>query len=234
VSAAPRFELKYRLQLPEYLAVRNALVPHARLDEYSRRGGGRYFVRSLYFDTFGYRAYCEKMTGEHGRIKLRLRSYFASRDEAGFVCVEIKTRSGGLITKFAVHASPEQYDSFIRSRRWLSYESPVLIEFERLARLQDQRPRVLIDYEREAYLPRDGSGVRITFDHRVRAAEAAELFPASPVFRSRDPHVVILEIKTAGDEPSWLQRLARRHGLKAVPNSKYATGIEQTQHAVFS
>lgn len=229
--SAERFEYKYPLPCVAYHGLVAALRPHAFHDAISTsHPRQRYFVRSLYFDTSDFRAYAEKITGERNRIKLRIRSYADKEAEASFVSVELKTREGSLVRKFARRISLERFRHFERTGRFASDE-PVLLEFERLQRLRAQRPVLLVDYRREALVPRDRSEVRITIDHDLRVARSAQLFPATAFFRSRAPYAV-LEIKTATASPDWLEALVRRFGLCSTPHSKYALGIEQTQHAI--
>lgn len=227
-----RFEYKYPLSSHVYRRLAAALRPHARHDAYSRRNpGNRYFVRSLYFDTSDFRAYAEKVTGERNRIKLRIRTYARKAEEADFVSVEIKTREGELVRKFSTHVPFDEYLHFEEHRSWTRNDQ-VLIEFERMVRLSDLRPILIVDYWREAFVARDRADVRITIDHDVSAAGNAELFPENPIFRSRDPQVAVLEIKTADACPAWLEVLVRAFDLQSVPNSKYARGIEQTQNRI--
>lgn len=229
-----RFELKYQLSIFDYLRLKNRLRCFVDLDEYSSVAPGhKYFVRSLYFDTFDYRAYFEKMTGVAHRLKLRIRTYFHSPN-APFVNVEIKTRRNEEIGKFSARVSVKEYEQFLNLKTWGDNLDPVLTEFERLVRLRDLKPKLVVEYEREAYIAKGRRDVRITFDHHMRYAQAAELFFESPlVFRKKDPFLVVLEIKCGNERPAWLEQVVRAHNLRAAPNSKYTHGIEQTQHAIF-
>lgn len=234
MNGAPRFEYKYRLPFIEYLKVKNWLARFTSLDRFSRLSStGRYFIRSLYFDTSDYRCYAEKMTGEHNRIKLRIRSYFPDRASSKFVTFEIKSRLGNEVSKHASRVSLEEYDRFERTGRMATGSDPTLDEFMRLMLLRQLTPRVLVDYEREAFDPRDASGVRITFDHALRYAETSQLFPAHPFFRRNQPQLVVMEIKTRESVPLWVTRLVESYGLRSVPNSKYAASVEHTQKALF-
>tara|TARA_B100002003_G_scaffold145433_1_gene134703 strand:+ start:294 stop:998 length:705 start_codon:yes stop_codon:yes gene_type:complete len=228
-----RFELKYQLSLFEYQKIKCALAGFTDFDKYTMATPRKmYPVRSLYFDTFNYNAYVEKITGENNRVKLRLRSYYKTKDSSPFVNVELKTRRGLNIIKHSARVSTGEYDYFIKRRRWSDNKVGVLIDFERLVLLNDLKPNLLVDYYREAHVPKDKSDVRITFDHSMRFAKSSLLFSKSLFFRSKDIKV-IMEIKTKGEGPQWLQHIVRSYGLKAVPNSKYAIGIEQTQNALF-
>ncbi len=234
MSYKPRFELKYQLTIFEYLKVKNRMISHVCLDDYSARSdAGRYFIRSLYYDTFDYRAYAEKITGELNRIKIRMRSYFENKESAPFVSAELKTRKGSQITKFSTHIPIDHYIRFEQTGSWQTDDNPVLTEIKRLIILNALTPKLLVDYEREAYYPRDKNEVRITFDHSIRFASSNELYPKKAFFRSKDPHLVVMEIKTGSVYPRWLENIITHYGLKSVPNSKYAHGIEQTQHAMF-
>ena len=229
-----RFEYKYQLDLFEYYQVRNALCWATRYDQHSLSGdSGRYFVRSLYYDTYDYQAYIEKVTGVPNRIKLRIRSYWPDRHSARFLKIEIKTRTGNLVGKFAEPISPEEYEHLLSKRAWMTKSGSVLDEFRRLILLKDLKPVLLVDYEREAFIPKECGDVRITFDHGLRFAQATEIFPSNVFFQMVLPQGVIMEIKVKESMPRWLEELARQYELKSVPNSKYAMGIERTQHAIF-
>ncbi len=229
-----RFELKYRLDLLTYHRLRCALRPATRHDEFSMRGcNNRYFVRSLYFDTYDYLAYEEKVTGVANRIKCRIRSYWPERDNAAFLKVELKTRVGNLVGKFTERVTLQDYDYFLKRRLWINEPGPVAQEFCRLVLLKDLRPKVLVDYEREALLPLDSSDVRITFDHALRFAIAEDVFPCQAFYQTARPQSIVMEIKTRRDRPRWLERLAETYELTTVPNSKYTWSIEQTQHSLF-
>lgn len=232
---AMRFERKYRLDIRAYTCLQAALRRFTRPDGFTEaQPKQRYFIRSLYFDTFDYSAYQEKMAGETNRIKLRLRSYWAERERVAFVKAEIKTRMGNMVGKFEEQVGLDNAECFVRKNKWDAEVGSVAQEFRRLALLKNQRPVLLVDYYREAFVPMDGSDIRITFDHSLRFAAAQALFPKHAFYQSASPRIVVLEIKSKEDEPSWLEEIVRSHSLTSEPNSKYAWGIEQTQHGVFN
>ena len=231
---ALRNEHKYQLDVLSYHRVRDALRMSTRPDQYSLRSDdGRYLVRSLYFDAVDYQAYQEKVTGVANRIKLRIRTYAIARDEKSIVKIEIKTRMGQRVGKFSEVIPLRSYDAFLTRRCWFDEAGATAKEFRRLVLLRDLRPKVLVDYQREALIPRDGSDVRITFDHDLRFAQSAVLFaPTLRTYSARPKHV-IMEIKVPDQPPPWLQSVARKYNLRSAPNSKYAQAIEQTQHGIY-
>jgi hypothetical protein len=222
-----RYELKYRLNLWQYNQVKHALVPYMKMDSFSLRAPERkYLVRSLYYDSSDYLSYQEKVDGSFGRIKMRLRSYTNSGEERGPVRVELKTRRGNTMVKYCSFVSFTEYEEFLQSKHWPSTEDAVLSEFERLVLVRNQSPKLLVEYRREGYEPRDKSGYRVTFDHRVRSAAAKTLFPHQPLFRGHYANEVIMEVKCRDQRPLWLTNLMLRYGLKFTANSKYVQGVE--------
>ncbi len=237
MSGDPRFELKYRLDPFVYRAVLATVRTHMYRDGFSRKAGGAYLVRSLYYDTPSCGAYVEKVVGEARRVKLRVRTYDADPARAPFVSVELKCREAQAIVKHATKVPVADYQTFAATGAWPllddpEFDEPVLATFERHRRSGLERPMVLVAYEREAFTPRGGGPLRMTFDHHVRAAAADDLFAPKPRWRSADRHTVILEIKSPGAFPPWVEAAIRDHGLASGPNSKYTQAIEQALPAV--
>lgn len=220
-----RFELKYLLTHSQYLKLRNALAPYMKQDKYTATTG-RYIVRSLYFDTFDYIAYQEKLNGDPRRFKLRLRSYARDFSEAEKISVEIKARRGDIVEKYSTFISPEKYQSFMVTKHWFD-SNPVLQEFERQLFLKSQRPRILVDYEREGYYCRDGNQLRVTFDHYAKSTLSNSLFlDDMNLFRLHNRSTIVLEIKCSTKKPEWLVNLVKKHQLKRWSNSKYAQAVQ--------
>ncbi len=233
MSATARFERKYRLSPSAYVGLRSRLAALTRQDEYTRRSGGRYLVRSLYYDTDDLAAYREREEGLFGRIKLRLRVYDSRESRMRRVRVEIKTRRGAVMVKHTAFTDYREYLRFLETRSWRA-DDPVLSEFERLARTRDARPTLLVEYRREAFVARDDPSVRITLDHGVSSTRADSLACEPLLLRAHRPRSIVLEIKTpCGELPGWVEPLVRDHGLTLVSNSKYAQGIE-TVHGAFA
>lgn len=228
-----RFEAKYLLDYSSYYRVRSSLMPFCGLDEFSRSSPrGRYLVRSLYYDTADYKTYVEKVTGVSDRNKLRIRTYFPIREETAFLNVEQKRRYGKLIAKYTSRISIDQYDRFVRTGSWGDTEDALLQDFERIVRTQHLKPVTVVNYMREAYVARDRSGVRFSFDHDVRYARSSDLFFEEWRYKRDLGRNIVFEIKCSRDDIGWISDLVRRHDLKAVPNSKYVNAIDHTRQAI--
>lgn len=229
----PRFEAKYRLDACKYRQVRNGLTPYFGLDRVSRSAGGRYLVSSLYYDTSELIAYSEKCWVEHTRTKLRLRIYWSDVSNAAFVKVEQKLRSGRLIRKMVEQVSVDAFRHFASHRRWPDECSDYLHRFADLIRSGGMRPVVRVRYDREAYMARDGSRSRISFDHDIRYAPTTDLF--APTADRRDlSNAIVMEIKTPEDDERLLSELERRFDLGEEPNSKYANAVEHVIPAAWN
>jgi hypothetical protein len=229
-----RFELKYRLNYFQYLKIRNAIRPYMDMDPYTAiTPANRYVVRSLYFDTLDYRAYYQKMNGDSSRVKFRFRTYHREFAETKSIRVELKLRQGNLTSKKNVFVPLEEYQHFMRYRHWANVQDPITTEFERQRLIQDLRPIILIEYDREGYQTKLKSSLRITFDHHVRGAHAKYLFPKQVFYKALLPKNLILEIKFKENLPDWLENLVRAQGLKVIANSKYTQGLQIARHDLY-
>jgi hypothetical protein len=226
VDVDSRFELKYRLNFFQYLKFRNAIQPYMVMDSYTKTQMlQRYLVRSLYFDTFNYHQFDQKMGGDSARVKFRFRTYPLGDEYKRSVRVELKMRQGDYSIKKSVFVNIEEYDHFMDTRHWKAFEDPITNAFERKMLKQCLQPKVLVEYEREGYQTRLKSNLRITFDHQVRACHAHSLFPKKCFYRYIYPKNVILEIKFNDSLQNWLENLIKAHGLKVIANSKYTQSI---------
>jgi hypothetical protein len=227
VNADWRFEYKYRLTFQQYLCVRSAILPFMKKDRYSLAGeAGRYLVRSLYFDTDDLGNYQEKNNGDSDRNKLRIRNYSKTPQDGTSLRVELKARKGMSMEKHSTWINYDAYQEFMSTWHWPSQSDPVLNEFERYIHLKAQRPKIIVEYQREGYLCRGLEELRVTFDLKVKSARASSLFPEHSFFRPHYPGYIVLEIKCDKSQPDWLRVLVQQHGLHITPNSKYAQGIE--------
>jgi hypothetical protein len=227
IDSDSRFELKYRLTYFQYLKMRNAIQPTMVMDPYTRaQATNRYLVRSLYFDTFDYRLFHQKMSGDSERTKFRLRTYPHGEEYLHYVRVELKMRQGNYSIKKSVFVSLAEYQHFMHTRHWQTFEDPITVAFERQLLTQNLRPVVLVEYDREGYQTRMKSDLRITFDHRLRSAHSRTLFPEKAFYRYLYPRTVVVEIKFKDTLPKWLEALVRAQGLKVIANSKYTQCIQ--------
>jgi hypothetical protein len=225
-----RFEYKYRLSFQQYLQVRSAIRPAMQIDQYSLAAPQkRYLVRSLYLDTDTLTNYVEKVHGDCDRVKLRIRSYSAEPTRNLPLRAEFKARRGITVEKHSTWITMADYQKFISYRHWSDSTDPVLIEFERYVHMKYLRPKIIVEYNREGYRARSGENVRVTFDHDIRSAHAALLFPGNPFFHKHHPGQIVLEIKCNEEQAPWLRYMVEQFGLRPCTNSKYIQGINASR-----
>jgi hypothetical protein len=230
LSASTRFERKYRCTPAEYYAIKNALYPYIQKDIFTHKAPNhKYLVRSLYFDTSHYRIFFEKHGGNSERLKYRIRTYSNSVEDDPDIRVEMKVREANLTWKYGSYTTLDDCQNFLSKRHWKHGDDPVLHEFERHVHLYHLIPKTLVEYHREGYQTKDGSGTRITFDHRVRSAYSRDLFPKQVNWHVHHEQMVVLEVKHSNSLPNWFSRIVKCHGLRLVSNSKFAFGIQASQ-----
>ncbi len=227
IITSQRLESKYRITRLQYYKIKNALVPYMQIDEFTNAvPSKKYLVRSLYFDTHDYQAYYEKVSGNCDRVKFRIRTYVDSMEGNPTIRVELKVRKGVLMEKYGYFVPVSDYCEFMKRWHWPLENNPVLDEFERNLHLKNLRPKILVEYFREGFQPRDKRNLRITFDHQVHSACSTTLFPEDIFFRPHHPQMIVLEIKHHDKHPDWLKAIIKQYSLKIVANSKYSQGIE--------
>ena len=159
-----RHEWKHEIDLSDLTALRRRLRAAARPDPHAP--GGRYQIRSLYFDTPSDRALREKLDGVNRREKFRIRTY---NGNSSFIHLEKKSKLGGLCAKESAPLTAEEVRLLIGGHwDWMPQDSrPLLQELYTKMRTQRLRPKTIVDYTREAYVYGPGN-IRVTMDYGIR------------------------------------------------------------------
>lgn len=180
-----RNEWKYQVSGAQLAVLAARLSPILRPDGHHRPGG--YAIRSLYFDDFSNSCLWENEAGVDDRRKYRLRIY---NGDASLIKLEIKEKLHGMTHKTACTITPEQCRAIIRGTPPpLGKGSPPPMNLLAAAmRTRGLAPKVIVEYERTAYISRLGN-VRITFDRNIAASAPVGLFleprvPLTPVLLS--------------------------------------------------
>ena len=189
-----RHELKYFIHPAEVEALRNRLRPAMTLDSHCV-GGRPYVIRSLYFDDIDDSAYYDKEAGVSNRDKYRIRIYRHSDQE---IFIERKRKLGDLIQKSSTQITRRLCDQIVSGDPRGLYRSSNALLQDLYVQMRTRllRPRVIVDYEREAYL-HPAENVRITFDLKLRSGlSSIDLFnPDLPTVCPHDGVEEILEVK---------------------------------------
>lgn len=226
-----RYECKYVVSEAVAARVAADAMPFVEPDPFARnRPQHTYPICSLYLDDALLSLYRETIEGKKNRYKLRVRAY--GDDPAMPLFCEVKRRFDRVVSKLrcplprafvpavlAGDAAPEG----------LQVARPqALAEFVRLMLAMRAGPRVLVRYDRQAYVGREDPEIRVTFDRHLRTCSTGEAVVRmdGPGFQAVRTRGVVLELKYTERHPSWLVALVRRHDLERQSFSKYCRGMQ--------
>ena len=231
-----RYEFKYLITPMQEAWIREVVDMYAEADAYGHNG--EYEVTSLYYDTWDWALAMQTVEGVRNRYKIRIRTYGFTDDQPVFA--ENKARVGTSICK--TRALMHRKDWAPISRRspgppegYLAKKEAHQADYDAIRNLFDMldlRPRLWVQYDREAYGSRYGDGARLTFDRRLRVQSPVEDHwdrpdPQAWQTVQLDGAPTILEMKFNNAFPGWMQVIVDQLGLRRVSCSKYVQGAEQ-------
>ncbi len=214
-----RHEWKHEISYADLLAIRQRLRAVAESDPHAQ--GGRYLIRSLYFDNLGDKALREKIDGVNLREKFRIRYY---NGDTSVIHLEKKSRRAGLGTKFSAALSREEAQRIVDGDPdWMMDSGrPLVQELYCKMRWQGLRPKVIVEYTREPFIYRPGN-VRVTFDYDIRTGLSCTDFlnPDCVTIPAGDAPI-LLEVKWDAFLPNIIRDAVQTPGRHAEAFSKYA------------
>lgn len=193
-------------------------------DEYAG-DSGKYEVHSLYFDDYKDICAKENVAGERKRFKYRIRYY---GDEYEKLWLEKKEKINNYCHKRKCSLKAEEFGQIIEGdamQVFWNTDKQLLKEFCVDIATKRFLPRVIIDYEREAFVELI-TNVRITFDYNISASEDVRKFLSNDYQKipllEKNQHV--LEVKFDDILPSYLKRILQVNILQQCSFSKYYLG----------
>lgn len=203
-----RHELKYYLSNTDYALISRRLALTMDRDAFARKDGS-YFIRSLYFDDYQDSAFREKMGGNDARDKYRIRIYNMQDD---VIKLERKHKAGAHIQKYSLRLSRKECDALIAGdiSFLLGRRERFAHELYAAFRTTFLQPRVIVDYEREAYVF-SHQDVRVTFDKNIRTAyRSTALFdPHLITYPVVDDYDMVMEVKFNAYLPGYIHTLVQ-------------------------
>ena len=113
-----RHEVKHEITYSDLIAIRQGLRAVAQQDPHVK--GGRYLIRSLYFDNLYDKALREKIDGVNMREKFRIRYY---NYDPSVIHLEKKSKINGLGTKYSCSLTAEEVQKIINGDiDWIAEE----------------------------------------------------------------------------------------------------------------
>lgn len=211
-----RHELKFMIDEGTYRVLRGRLLP---LMYHDKNGdNGEYRVTSLYFDDVYRSAYFDKTNGVLTRRKFRVRCYNL---DPSLITLEAKHKDGEFVSKLSQRLTAVQYKALLAGD--CSFMSGcddaenAFGEYYRSDRLTAIKPRVIVDYHREALIYPFGN-VRITFDKKLSTCyNSIDMFEEGAFFSPVYPREIILEVKFDEYIPESIQ--SALHGIITAQQS---------------
>lgn len=200
-----RHEMKYYINYRDYWVVRQSLKAVLLPDENGDENN-TYHIRSLYFDDRDETALTDKLAGVEARCKYRIRIYNHSRS---IIRLEKKIKQGQYIAKKSIPLTYREYQALL-ARQYaflLRRKEPLAKELYLQFTCQQLAPRVVVDYQREAYVM-DYERVRITFDKDLKSGKPGDIFdPNLNVWPIGDQGMMVLEVKFNRYLPDYVRRI---------------------------
>lgn len=214
-----RHEQKIQITYADLYILRQRMCAVAGQDAHAVNG--RYFIRSLYFDTPEDKALREKLDGVNVREKFRIRCYNRNYDT---IHLEKKSKWNGLGNKQSTGLSRTQTAAIIAGDTgWMKdSENGLIKELYQKILTEGLRPKTIVDYTREPFVYAPGN-VRVTFDYDIRTALRCTDFldPDCLTIPAGDTPI-LMEVKWDEFLPDIIRDALQLSGRRAAAFSKYA------------
>jgi hypothetical protein len=215
-----RNELKFIINAHQKNVMANKLSQICQRDSFSN-ADGLYLVSSLYYDDYNQCAFFDKVSGVRDRKKFRVRVY---NYQSNVIKLERKIKRVNVTEKSYIQISKEEYDALISGdASFLMHKNDVVAnDFYLNYRTKNLRPRVVVEYCREALIYKYGD-VRINFDILLKAGIYQKDLFSNGYMISAIPHdQIILEVKYTGYFPDVVRNIIQINNLQWQAISKYA------------
>lgn len=222
-----RNEWKYRCTNCDLQLLQNRLQGILSVDSHSNENG-MYYIHSLYFDD--YKCMCLKNTeaGVSKRFKWRIRYYGNDNNN---ILLERKEKLNGMCHKKSCKITIDEYNIILSgdvSQLIWTTKKELLKRFCVDILTKNFSPKVIIDYERIAYVE-PITNIRITLDTNISASYDFDNFLSHEYqnfpLQNRDDH--ILEVKFDYILPSYIRNIVCSYGFKQTSFSKYSNGMKK-------
>lgn len=215
-----RHEFKYYINQTTYQILRQRISVVAKKDVNTKRDEG-YLISSLYFDDYNNSALKEKIDGDRFRKKFRIRVY---EREPGLIKIESKSKLDSWTAKESTRISLEEYHMILNEDYdfLIQKEEPVCKELYTLIKTRLLKPKVIVEYEREAYVVNEGN-VRLTFDKQLRSSiNGLDIFDPDVVYSAAlTQGIMVFEVKYDDFIPKHIRALINEPSMQRYAVSKY-------------
>lgn len=219
-----RNEFKYMLTNQQLSLLKNRISEVMELDPHTPQNG-RYLIHSLYFDNHNDESVYTTNSGLSERYKWRIRYY---GDDKSFLVLEKKEKKNSRCHKKSCKLTIEEYECIVNGDiADLVYDTnkKLIKELAVDMLIYGYVPKVIIDYERIAYVE-EITNVRITFDMKISASYELENFLDEDY---QNYYVLpsgenVLEVKFDYILPSHIRNIVESYCYTQTSFSKYYYG----------
>lgn len=214
-----RNELKYMINSQQEKVISSRLECLCDIDNNANEEGF-YRVSSLYFDDYINSGLIDKLDGVIKRKKFRIRVY---NGNDSVIKLERKAKNINFCVKDSEKITREEYEKIMEGD--ISFlegtKKPVLRDFYILHKTRILRPKVIVDYQRKAFIYKYGT-VRITMDKMMKGSIGqCDLFSDTAYLSAMDNNQTILEIKYTGFLPEVIRDMIQHGSGNKQALSKY-------------
>ncbi len=218
-----RYEKKYKINNLQIEQIKNRLSSIMNLDS-NLSNDGYYSIRSIYFDDYCDTNLNQVINGLSERFKYRIRFYNYNDN---YIMLEKKYKINNMTKKTNCKLTSSQVNDIINNRDIvITKENPKLLnEFYLMIKTRNYTPKIIIDYDRVAYVYSAGN-VRITIDYNLSCSyKIKDIFDKNlPKIPLMDEGYAILEVKYDEFIPDFIRYALQLNELERISYSKYSTG----------
>lgn len=214
-----RHEWKHIINYGDTVILRQRLSAVMKPDE--NTVDGRYFIRSLYFDTPADTALREKIDGISRREKFRIRFY---NFDTSVIHLEKKSKVAGLCNKQSTDLTEDDVKKIIGGDiKWMKESEDELIrELHQKMTVQQLKPKTIVDYWREPFVYEAGN-VRVTLDYEIKTGLGSkDFFSKDCPTVSVPDNPIVLEVKWDEFLPTVIRNAIQIGNRRTSAFSKYA------------
>lgn len=216
-----RYEKKYLMPEPVYLALRERLAPYMQVDCY-----GVTRICNIYYDTADSMLIRRSIESPVYKEKLRLRTYgVPTLNSTAFL--EIKKKYKGLVNKRRVTMPLYEAIAYVEnglppSGDYSAAEQQILREIDFFLKRYPLRPALNLSYERIAMFETANPDFRVTFDRDIRGRRENMHLDYGAYGTALLPEgYYLMETKILDASPLWFTRILSELSIYQTRFSKY-------------
>ena len=218
-----RVEKKYMISEDKLSEMLERMKDIVREDEY-----GLSTISNIYYDTPNSDLIVRSLEKPAYKEKLRLRVYGNEVNDDTKAFIEIKKKYDGVVYKRRIQHPLGDAVKYLNHRQELNDDSQIKKEIDYFLNFYNVIPKMMIAYDRVAYVGIQDSSLRMTVDRNIRyrtrdlnlkeGSRGKEILPKG---------YVLIELKVPGAYPIEISRILDELGIYSTSYSKYGRAYKE-------